>query len=263
LYKLPDRKGEQLRFALTRTYKAPPTPLLIPRRFTSIENKPTTPDYQGNPDLRPELATGIDVAAEKFWEHGASASLSFAIRRITDYTRQGLRFIDGRWVQLPLNEGKAISKSLEFDTKMPIQKFYSSAPRIDFRINMNRNWSQVESVPGPNNRLDAQTPFSGTAGLDYRMKNGEVTAGGSYSFRSGGDVRTGINQRAYVTAKRDLDIYLLWKITPKTQVRLTMSNILKQPTISESSYFDAFGRTATSLYTPSKPNLRLGLEIKL
>ncbi|MCA2997894.1 MAG: TonB-dependent receptor [Rhodocyclaceae bacterium] len=263
LYKLPDRKGEQLRFALTRTYKAPPTPLLIPRRFTSIENKPTSPDYRGNPDLRPELATGIDVAAEKFWEQGASASLSFAIRRITDYTRQGLRFIDGRWVQLPLNEGKAISKSLEFDTKVPIQKFYPSAPGIDFRINMNRNWSSVDSVPGPNNRLDAQTPFSGTAGLDYRMKNGVVSAGGSYSFRSGGDVRTGINQSAYLTAKRDLDLYALWKVTPKTQLRLTLSNILKPSSVNENTYFDAFGRTVTSTNTPSKPNVRLGLEVKL
>lgn len=263
LYKLPDRKGEQIRLALTRTYKAPNTNSLIPRRFTSIDNKPTSPDFQGNPDLRPELATGIDVALEKFWDQGASVSLSAAVRRITEYNRQGLRFINNRWVQLPVNDGTANTKSLEFDAKLPLQKFYPDAPGIDFRLNMNRNWSQVDSVPGPNNRLDAQTPFSGTAGLDYRMKNGVVSAGGSYSFRSGGDVRTGINQLTYLTAKRDLDIYALWKITPKTQVRLTLSNILKPSSVNENTYFDSFGRTVTSTNTPSKPNVRLGLEVKL
>jgi outer membrane receptor for ferrienterochelin and colicins len=263
LYKLPDRKGEQIRLALTRTYKAPSINNLFPRRVYSVDNKPTSPDYQGNPDLRPELATGIDIALEKFWDQGASVSLSAAVRRITDYNRQGLRLISGRWVQTFINDGQAETKSLEFDAKLPLQKFYPTAPGIDFRINMNRNWSSVDSVPGPNNRLDAQTPFSGTAGLDYRMKNGVVSAGGSYSFRSGGDVRTGINQSAYLTAKRDLDIYALWKVTPKTQLRLTLSNILKPSSVNENTYFDAFGRTVTSTNTPSKPNVRLGLEVKL
>jgi hypothetical protein len=128
---------------------------------------------------------------------------------------------------------------------------------------MNRNWSHVDSVPGPNNRLDSQTPFSGTAGLDYRMKGGEFTAGGSYSFRSGGDVRTAINQSAYLTAKRDVDIYALWKFTPKTSFRLTLSNILKPSSVNENTYFDAFGRSVTSTNTPSKTNVRLGLEMKL
>jgi outer membrane receptor for ferrienterochelin and colicin len=263
LFKLPDRKGEQIRLALTRTYKAPVTAQLIPRRFTSVENKPTSPDYQGNPYLRPELATGIDIAAEKFWEQGASVSLSFAVRRISEYNRPGLRLINDRWVSLPVNDGTAETKSLEFDAKLPLQKFYPAAPGIDFRLNMTRNWSHVDSIPGPNNRLDAQTPFSGTAGFDYRMKNGVVSAGGSYSFRSGGDVRTGVNQSAYLTAKRDVDIYALWKVMPKTSLRLTLSNILKPSSVNENTYFDAFGRTLTSTNTPSKPNLRLGLEMKL
>ncbi len=263
LYKLPDRPGEQIRLALTRTYKAPVTAQLVPHRGTSVENKPTSPDSTGNPDLRPELATGIDVAAEKFWDQGASMSVSGSLRRIADYSRRGLLFINGRWVALPINDGRAETRSLEFDAKLPIQKFYPTAPGIDFRFNMNRNWSDVDSVPGPNNRLDAQTPFSATLGLDYRMKNGVVTAGGSYSFRSGGRVRTSINQESYQTTKRDLDIYALWKITPKTQVRLTLSNILKPSAVNESTYFDAFGSTRTSRTNPSKPNIRIGLEVKL
>ena len=263
LYKLPNRNGEQLRLALTRTYKAPVTAQLVPRRFTSVDNRPTFPDSTGNPDLRPELATGIDVAAEKFWDQGASMTVSGSLRRITDYTRRGLLFINGRWVAMPINDGQAETRSLEFDTKLPIQKFYPSAPGIDFRFNASRNWSSVDSVPGPNNRLDAQIPFSATLGLDYRMKNGVVTAGGSYSFRSGGRVRTSINQESYQTTKRDLDVYALWKITPKTQVRLTLSNILRPLAVNESSYFDATGSTRTSQNNPSKPNIRLGLEMKL
>lgn len=262
LYKLPDRKGEQLRLALTRTYKAPGTGQLVPRLFTSVENKPTSPDSRGNPDLRPELATGIDVAFEKFWEQGASMSLSGSARRITDYNRRGLLLINGRWVSLPINDGTAVTKSIEFDAKFPVQTLWKEAPPVDFRFNMNRNWSHVDAVPGPNNRLDQQTPFSATLGLDYRMKNGVLVAGGSYSFRSGGLVRTAINQDAYLTTKRDLDLYGLWKITPKTQIRLTLSNILHPAAVNESSYFDEFGVIRRSNTTPSKMNIRAGLEVK-
>ena len=262
LYKLPDRKGEQIRLALTRTYKAPATSSLIPRRFTSTNNGPTEPDTQGNPELRPELATGIDVAIEKFWDKGAMMSLSAAVRRITDFNRRGLSLINGRWVSQPINDGTASTRSLEYDTKFPVQIFYPAAPPIDFRFNMNRNWSTVNSVPGPNNRLDQQTPFSATLGLDYRMKGGEFTAGGSYSFKSGGQVRISENQRRYVAPRRELDVYALWKLTPKTQFRLTLANVLRQDYVNESSYFDQFGSLSRIVTFPSSMHLRTNLEMK-
>lgn len=262
LYKLPNRKGEQVRLALTRTYKAPGTGSLIPRRFTSTNNSPTEPDSQGNPDLKPELATGIDVAYEKFWGQGAMMSVSAAVRRITDYNRRGLLFVNNRWVSLPINDGTATTKSLEFDAKFPIQTLYKTAPPIDFRFNMNRNWSKVDSVPGPNNRLDQQTPFSATIGLDYRMKGGEFTAGGSYSFKSGGPVRISESQSRYLTPRRELDVYALWKLMPKTQLRLTLANVLRQDYSNESTYFDRFGSIKQSSTFPSSMHVRANLEFK-
>ena len=262
LYKLPNRKGEQIRLALTRTYKAPATASLIPRRFTSTNNSPTEPDNQGNPDLRPELATGIDLGYEKFWGQGAMLSVSAAVRRITDYNRRGLRLINQRWVSLPINDGTALTKSLEFDAKFPVQTLYKAAPPIDFRLNLNGNWSTVDSVPGPNNRLDQQTPFSATIGLDYRMKGGEVTAGGSYSFKSGGPVRISENQSRYLTPRRELDIYALWKFTPKTQFRVTLANVLRQDYSNESTYFDSFGSLRRVDTFPSSMHVRANLEMK-
>ena len=262
LYKLPGRKGEQIRLALTRTYKAPATSSLIPRRFTSTNNTPTDPDSQGNPNLRAELATGIDVAIEKLWDQGAMMSLSAALRLITDFNRRGLIFVNGRWLSQPINDGSANTRSLEYDAKFPVQIFYPGAPPIDFRFNMNRNWSTVNSVPGPNNRLDQQTPFSATVGLDYRMKSGEITAGGSYSFKSGGQVRISVTQGRYLTPRRELDVYALWKFTPKTQFRLTLANVLRQDYINETSYADQFGSQRQRVIFPSAMHVRSTLELK-
>ena len=263
LYKLADRKGEQLRFAMTRTYKSPTTAQLIPRRFTSIENRPNSPDNQGNPNLKPELADGVDIAYEKFWDKGTSLSFSYGLRKIKDYNRQALLFMNSRWILLPINDGKAISNSIEFDTKLSLQKIYPSGIPIDFRFNMNRNWSRVESVPKPNNRLDQQTPFSATFGIDYRKKNSDFAAGSSFSFKSGGWVRISLGESAYQIVKRDLDAYALWKVSTKTQLRLTISNLLKSKVTSTSLYADESGSSLTTLNNPSKVNFRVSLEMKL
>ena len=62
LWKIPGSKQDQLRFALTRTYRAPRMFELVHSRFTTSFNSKVSPDYIGNPDLRPELATGLDAA---------------------------------------------------------------------------------------------------------------------------------------------------------------------------------------------------------
>lgn len=262
LWKFPDKSGRQLRFALTRTYKAPQTAQIVPRRFTSTNNGPTEPDNQGNRDLKPELATGIDVAYEHFWAQGAMLSLAGSIRRITDYTRREVLFINGRWVALPINDGTANTKSLEFEAKFPVQTVWKEAPPMDVRLNLSRNWSRVESVPGPNNRLDQQTPFSATIGLDYRMKSGEVVAGGSYSFKSGGEVRISDTQFRYQSVRREMDVYLLWKFTKQNSFRLTLANVLRQDNINQSRYADAFGSLNQIQIFPSSMHVRANLEMK-
>ena len=263
LYRLPGRKGEQIRVAVTRTYKSPVTPQLIPIRISSIDNRPTDPDTQGNPDLRPELATGIDLAAEKFWDQGAFMSVSLSARRIVDYTRQGLRVIDGRWVQLPVNDGSAHTRSLEFDAKLPLKKFIPDSANIDFRINLNRNWSRVDSVPGPRNFLDGQNQFSGTVGLEYRTPDAGVSMGGSFSLRSGGEVRTSAIQSSYQSTKRELDIFVLKKVSRDAQIRVSITNLLGQSSVAASSYVDAVGKTTLETVTPSRAIVRLGVELRL
>ena len=263
LWKFPDKSGRQFRLALTRTYKAPDTLSLIPRVFKSTVNTSTAPDFQtGNANLKPELATGVDLAYEHFWAKGASMSLSATLRKLTNYNSRSTILVGGRWVNTPLNKGAATSRSIEFDAKFPLQTLYPEAAPIDFRFNMARNYSSVEEVPGPNNRLDQQVPFNATLGLDYRMRGGMIVAGASATFRSGGDVRTSVNQSRYLTPKRDLDMYVLYKYTPTLQFRLRVANILRQDTVNSSTFTDASGRTTSSNTNPSAMNIGASVEYK-
>jgi outer membrane receptor protein involved in Fe transport len=261
LYKLPGTKGDQLRLAVTRTYKAPGQQALIPHRFTSVNNSQTEPDSIGNPHLKPELALGIDASYEHYWAEGALLSASVSSRRITDYTRNLIVFDGARWVSTPTNNGNARTYGLELEAKFPLKALMTTTTNLDLRASLSRNWSTVESVPGPDNRLDGQTPLSATLGADY--KTGPLTLGGSYVFKNGGFVRISGNQISYQSVRRDLDLYALWKFDPKLQLRVATSNLLAQDTVSESSYTSPGVGTQTSrTLTPVHRSVRATLEMK-
>ena len=262
LYKLPDTKGDQLRLALTRTYRAPSVQSLIPHRFSSANNSQTDPDSIGNPNLRPELALGLDAAWEHYWREGALVSLSASAREIDDNTRPQTVFDGRRWVSRPVNTGRARARGIELETKFPLKALFDTVIPLDLRGNLSRNWSSVDGIPGPDNRLMDQTPLSATLGADYRR--GAFSAGGGFVFKNGGIVRLSASQRRYESVRRDLDLYALWKFSPKVQLRVAGSNLLGQDYIDESSYTLAGDGTQRSrtIY-PGAPVLRATLEMKL
>ncbi|WP_328595861.1 TonB-dependent receptor plug domain-containing protein [Rugamonas aquatica] len=259
LFKFPNKK-DQLRVALTRTYKAPSTSSLIPRKFTSTNNSATDPDRRGNPHLKPELALGLDASFEHYWGEGGLLSASASMRRIDNYTHQGLLYENQRWVSTSINDGRAETRGIELEAKFPMRALVEHAPALDLRASVSRNWSRVESVPGPDNRLDQQTPLSATLGIDYKSPSGVLTTGSSFSFRNGGLVRVSGTQGGYTSVRRDLDVYALWKIDTQNNLRVAVSNLLAQDYVMESLYNDSNGTSNRTTVAGGETQLRVTVE---
>jgi outer membrane receptor protein involved in Fe transport len=263
LYKIPGSKNDQLRLGLARTYKAPAVTSLVPRRFASNNNSQTNPDLRGNPQLRPELAWGLDLAWEHYLAGGGMLGASAFARRIEDTMHRRVVLLDGLWVSSPFNDGVARTHGVELEAKLPLRSMFKAAPAIDLRANVARNWSTLSTVPGPDNRLDQQTPVSGNLGLDYKMDTLPLSMGGSYSFQDGGPVRVAQYQYAYSTPKRTLDLYGLWSFSPKAQLRVSLANALHQQNMSASTWADPDGSLTDASFTPTASVLRAQLEMKL
>ena len=242
-----------LRLALSRTYKAPPLSKLVPRRYTiDNNNNPTNPDEQGNPNLRPELAWGVDAAYEHYLGGGALVSVSTYLRRIRDVTQTRLFEQDGVWVEAPVNSGNASVRGTELEAKLPLTK------ALDLRANLARNWSRVDSVPGPDNRLESQTPLTANLGMDYRWTS--LTFGGSLNYQAAGPVRQSPQVFFTGSPKRELDMYALWKADTKTQLRISASNLLHQQASESHDYIDADSPRRRTTLTPTSATLRIMLE---
>jgi outer membrane receptor protein involved in Fe transport len=261
LYKFPGDSGRQLRLALTRTYKAPTIDQLTARRYESAVNTRFDPDSSGNPELRPELAKGIDITYEHFLKDGAMLSASVSRRAISDYIRTRLDVdANGRWVYRPINDGDALVRSLQLEAKTPGKLLSDALSAFDLRASFSRNWSRVSAVPGPDNRLDGQTPMSATLGIDYRK--GDLTMGSSLSWQKGGWVRISDAQSQFQQTRRDLDAYLLVKFNPRYQLRVSANNILGMDNPSDRLYQDASGTTRETGFSPGSMRVGANLEMK-
>lgn len=262
LWKLPDSKNDQVRFGISRTYKAPSTNSLIPRRSISNNNTATSPDSIGNPDLKPELAWGIDTAFEHFLKDGGLLSANVYFRHIDDITRTILTFENGLYTNRPENVGVANSYGLELEAKFPLRSFVKDAPNIEFRSNLSFNFSHLNTVPRPNNRLDSQTPVSANIGLDYKLDSVPLTLGGNFNFTNAGPVTISETQTSYATPKRVLDLYGLWKFSPKTSLRLSAGNVLSQDNFGANTFRNSAGSLVQSTTTPTYVVVRALLEAK-
>jgi iron complex outermembrane receptor protein len=272
LWKPDPAKRDQVRMSLTRSYKTPTLFNLVARPVPSREaNSPTRPDRVGNPDLRPEMATGIDVAFERYLSGGGVLSANVFHRQITDLIRYTVAqksspsWAPGqdRWVSSPLNLGDATTQGIELEAKFRLDQVQAGALPVDIRSNLSLFSSHVKQVPGPDNRLDQQPSMTANLGADYRVRSVPLTVGGNLNWNPDYDTRRSEQQWAYQGTKRVLDLYGQWRFSSATALRLTVSNFTSRDYLTSSTYIGN-GVSETSRNTsPSWRNVQLRLEMKI
>ena len=261
VWKLPDSERDQLRVALARTYKAPQPRDLVPRRYTvNNDNGPTQPDYQGNPSLRPELAWGLDAALESYFGRDAMVSVSAYARRIQDVVQLRLWQEDGVWVSSPANGGVANVHGIEVDARVLFKVAVAGGSTAELRANLSRNWSRVDGLAGPDNRLGNQAPLTANAGLDLRMPQG-VTAGTNFRFVGGWRARTSQSLVQETGVVRELEAYASWPAAGG-RLRLTLGNLLQSARRSGQRYDDGLYASTRLSADTQRPLVRIQYEIQ-
>jgi outer membrane receptor for ferrienterochelin and colicins len=271
----PDPKGrDQVRVSLTRSYRTPTLANLITRPSVASRypldgpiNTPTSPDRVGNGSLKPELATGIDVAIERYLPGGGIVSANVFHRQIHDLIRtlttlETPPWAHGapRWVARPQNIGDAITQGIELEAKFRASDLWPQAPALDLRSNVSLFRSRVKSVPGPDNRLDQQPSATANLGADYRLRGGlPLTVGGNLNWNPSYATRLSEDQYASQGLKRVVDAYALWVVRPGLQWRLTASNLAPLDYVTASTVANETATTTARSYI----NWQLRLEMKL
>jgi hypothetical protein len=69
---------------------------------------------------------------------------------------------EGHWLIQPVNDGDASVHTLDAEITLPLKLIWDAGAGLDARASVNRNWSRVQRVPGPHNRLDQEILLSAT-----------------------------------------------------------------------------------------------------
>lgn len=266
VYKPDPQKRDQIRMSLTRSYKSPTLYQLVARYVPSLgENSWTQADRTGNPDLKPELATGVDVAFERYLDQGGLLSANVFRRNISNLIRYTTSYntSTGRYISLPTNVGDAVTQGLELEAKFRLDQWFAGALPVDVRANASFFHSRVQDVPGPNNRLDQQPGMTANLGGDYRLRSWPLTLGGNVNWNPAYDTRRTEQQWVYQGTKRVVDVYGLWKISPSTGLRLTVSNLTPLDYITGSTFRNGSQYESATTTAHNWRNVQLRLEMKI
>ncbi len=275
VFKPDPQKRDQLRMSLTRSYKTPTLYQLVARYVPSLgDNTWTQPDRTGNPDLKPELATGVDIAFERYLEQGGVLSANVFRRNISNLIRYTTApatpgatdcgsSVGVRCVASPKNVGDAVTQGVELEAKFRLNQWLADAWPVDVRSNVSFFRSQVRDVPGPDNRLDQQPSSTGNLGGDYRLRSLPLTLGGNFNWNPAYDTRRTEQQWVYQGAKRVVDVYGLWRLSPSAGLRLTVSNLVPLNYVTGSTFRSGSQYESATTTARNWQNVQLRLELKI
>lgn len=240
-YKFDPKGRDLIRASLTRSYKAPNIEQLIARPTINTNypvsgpNTETAPDRVGNPALEPELATGLDIAWETYLKAGGMISVGAFHRRITGLVRNSLvlETVDWsgvpRWVAKPINLSRASTSGLEFEIKGRagelLPSVFDTATALNLRASLSFYTSKVKDIPGPDNRLEQQQPWSANLGFDYRFKGVPVSIGASLAFTPSYEVQQSSLQRLDTGRARTVDMFAMWNLSRTDSLRFSVNNV--------------------------------------
>jgi iron complex outermembrane receptor protein len=232
-YKLDEKGRDLIRASLTRSYRSPQLQDLIARPTinSQVPHQANTPDRAGNPDLKPELATGVEVGFEHYLSKGGLLSANVFARRISNLMRTvtSLETVPWsatqRWVARPQNIGKASTAGIELEAKFRLDEFIEDAIPLNLRSNLSLFTSKVQDIPGPNNRLDAQPKATANLGFDYRLRSLPLTVGTTLNWTPSTTIQQTLLTEATASRKLVTDAFALWAINTEQSVRLSASNL--------------------------------------
>jgi iron complex outermembrane receptor protein len=287
-HKLNASGRDLLRASLTRSYKAPELNQLMARPSINAQypvsgpNPQIQPDSIGNPALKPELATGLDLAIEQYGAQGGVFSIGGFYRQIDGVIRNRVTLQTVpwapvlRWVSQPVNLSRARSVGLELELKGrgdELLPAVAAAPdqawlkRLNLRASANVYRSAVEGIPGPDNRLAQQPPWSATGGVDQTLGPvwgaSPMTVGASLAWTPGYRSQQTTEQSLTVDRVRTLDAYAMWVIAGVGTLRLAANNLLAEGTHNLNEVQPAVGALQfTDNRRSANRSFNLGLSTK-
>ncbi len=215
-----------LRSSLGAGIKAPKLEELLNQPIFSVAaNTPLEPDRRGNPQLKAERSINFEAVVEHYLpgETGV-VGLNVYARQTEDFIERRTQQEGSRWVERPWNEGSARHWGVELDGKLRADNYGWRG--ATFRAHLTIPRSQVDDTRLGITRAARETPrYQLSAGYDQTL--GELSFGTSVQHYSRVVTEVASEQTTVTRDRTVLDAYVLQRLNPQFNLRLSLQNLLK------------------------------------
>lgn len=280
-YKLDPKSRDMVRASLTRSYKAPGLNSLLARPQingaylnTNLSNTALSPDRIGNPSLKPELATGLDIAYENYLANDGIFTIGLFHRNLNNVVRNLTEFREVSWASVkryvsePQNFSNAVTNGIELEIRGRaadlVPALFSDQKALNLRSSLSIYRSNISALAGPNNRLDGQQPWSANLGFDRRISGMPLNVGGNVSYTPAYETRQTVDQLFKRSATRGIDLFAMMTLSPGTSLRAAASAGVHQfgaPNGSTQTLLSNGDYSQSERY--AKPQFNLSLDMRL
>lgn len=210
-------------------------------------NNPLDPNVRGNPNLKPEHSVNFEVVAERYLANkGGVLSANIYVRATSDFTEhrvtnESLVNPSPVWVDRPYNVGDALHWGLELDGKVNTEQLGLNGGTAKAHLTLPH--ARVDDALLGVTRNAADTPkYVLSLGWDQSIPKWQSTAGVSLqlSGRSETNISSNLNavptQMAYTEARALLDVFWLYKLNSRFNLRISGQNLLDEDMRRQNKY---------------------------
>lgn len=232
----------QVRLSLARTFQAPSVDQMLVRPQINplaqcsgsslcSANGPDTVDYAGNPNLRPERAIGINLSYTHGIGDSSEAVVELYTRSILDKVGPNLALENVAWANVPRyvtrpsNIGDAKVLGINFEGRLTARDLLKSAPNVELLTGFGFSRSELNTVPGPDNRLPGQSPWRAKIALAYTATGLPLKLNIDANWLPADWTRKSLTERIYQGKKLTLNANAQWTLASGTRLKVNLENI--------------------------------------
>lgn len=188
-------------------------------------NSLVNPDRAGNPSLRPERTTTVQLGLERFLaDKRGSGGLNLFVRdtrdKILNQTLEETVLGATRFVVRPVNAASARDISLILDFKLKPK----AIQRLDLQGNVSANQLEVQDLSGGSVRRETPRKAASLR-VDYKLAQQKSSLGGSLNWNSSFDRESFGNTLVTVANTHQIDLYAVHRLNSSSNLRLSLSNL--------------------------------------
>ena len=215
-----------LRASVARSERLPNVNDLSPIvRTTTGQNTLSNPDRGGNPVLKPEATTTLQLGMEHFLpQQRGSAGLNLYVRDISDKIQRRITLETGRYVERPVNFDSASETSVVADFKWKVAEL----PGLSLRGNVSTSRLKIDD---PAAFVRQESPRrAASLGVDYEIKDWGLTLGSNVSYSSAFSSEASQDTEQKTRPRTQLDLFAVRKFSSRLSLRFSVDNVTEAET---------------------------------